>query len=175
MDLLLDEAIARMKFKLLCGILAWFAVTGALAQQRGELPLAQDFTVEARVAKANQLPIMVLFSSPDCHYCERVRQEFLIPMTRNAEYDAKVIMRQVEIGSDAALRDFSGRVTTHGDFALLNKIHMVPTVKFFDAQGRELAAPIIGLLTPDFYGGYLDQAIDQSLARIRAAPRTTSN
>ena len=157
-----------MKIKLLCGILACFAITDALAQQRGELPLAQDFTIEAQSARAKQLPIMVLFSSSDCHYCKRVLQEFLIPMTRNAEYDTKVIMRQIEIGSGATLRDFSGRVTTHSDFALLNKIHLVPTVKFFDADGRELAAPIVGLLTPDFYGGYLDQAIDLSLEQLRA-------
>jgi hypothetical protein len=77
-------------------------------------------------------------------------------------------MRQVDIGSDDNLRDFSGATTTQATFAGRNKVQMVPTIKLFDAQGRELTQPLVGLSTPDFYGGYLDQAIDDALAKVRA-------
>jgi len=45
-------------------------------------------------------------------------------------------------------------------------------VKFFDPQGHEVADPIVGLVTVDYYGGYLDQAIDTSIAKIRRATTT---
>jgi len=132
------------------------------------LPYVKDFTVEGKAARARQLPILVLFMSPQCHYCERVLQEFLLPMTRNADYKTKVIMRQIDIGSNAKLRDFNGVMTTQRQFAKARQIQLVPTVKLFDGQGNELTEPIVGLLTVDFYGGYLDNAIDDALARIKA-------
>lgn len=131
------------------------------------LPYVQDFTIEAKAAQAKRVPILVLFMSPHCGYCERVLQEFLLPMGRNADYDTKVMMRQIDIGNDAKLLDFKGKLTTQSKFANLHKVRMVPTVKFFDAEGNEMADPIVGLLTPDFYGGYLDSAIEQALAKIR--------
>jgi hypothetical protein len=44
---------------------------------------------------------------------------------------------------------------------------MVPTIKVVDAQGKELAKPIVGLLTPDYYFGYIESAIDEGLEKIR--------
>jgi len=168
----IKSAVRRSQMKLgirpLLGILAWITTSWGHAQSDVTVPLAQDFTVEARAAQTRQLPILVLFMSPDCSYCERVLQEFLLPMQRNAEYRSKVIMRQIEVDSDAKLRDFSGTVTTHTAFATQNKVYMVPVVKLFDAQGHELTAPLVGLTTPDFYGGQLDQAIDEALVRVRS-------
>jgi len=158
----------KLGIRLLCGILAWITTGWGLAQSDATIPTVHDFTLEARAAQTRQLPILVLFMSPDCSYCERVLQEFLLPMQRNAEYRSKVIMRQLDVGSDDNLRDFSGVATTQTGFSGRNKVLMVPTIKLFDAQGRELTQPLVGLLTPDFYGGYLDQAIDEALARMRA-------
>jgi thioredoxin-related protein len=158
----------KLGIRLLCGILAWITTGWCLAQGDATIPTVQDFTLEARTAQTRQLPILVLFMSPDCSYCDRVLQEFLLPMQRNAEYRNKVIMRQLDVGSDDNLRDFSGVTTTQAGFAGRNKVLMVPTIKLFDAQGHELTRPLVGLLTPDFYGGYLDQAIDEALAKVRA-------
>lgn len=132
------------------------------------LPYVKDFTAEGKAAQAKQLPILVLFMSPHCFYCERVLKEFLLPMTRNADYKTKVIMRQIDIGSNAKLRDFNGELTTQRQFASARKVQLVPTVKLFDGQGNELTEPIVGLLTVDYYGGYLDNAIDEALAKIKA-------
>ncbi|TCV86388.1 thioredoxin fold domain-containing protein [Sulfurirhabdus autotrophica] len=149
-------------------ILTWIMGSWMPAAWADGLPYVQDFTTEAKAAQAKQVPILVLFMSPHCVYCERVLQEFLLPMGRNADYDTKVIMRQIDMGSESKLLDFKGRSTTQSKFASMHKVRMVPTIKVFDAQGNELADPIVGLLTPDYYGGYLDNAIDQGLAKIRA-------
>lgn len=149
-------------------ILACLWMSATLAVERGKLPMASDLRKEARLAREKQIPILILFSAPGCGYCTRVREEILIPTTRNAEYDDKVILLEVESGNAETLIDFDGRVTTQADFAAKNRVGFAPTVKFFDAKGREVAEPIIGLVTVDYYGGFMDQGIDKATARIRA-------
>jgi hypothetical protein len=40
-------------------------------------------------------------------------------------------------------------------------------VVFLNHQGKELAERLIGITTRDFYGGFLDEAIEESLHRLR--------
>lgn len=159
----------RLKYGVvfLAAILACLGLTAARAVERGKLPLAADLSQEAKIAREQRIPILVLFSSPGCVYCNRVRSEVLIPTTLNADYDNKVIMREVEVGSHAKLIDFDGKRITQAQFAAAHKVSFTPTVKLFDARGREVANPIVGLVTLDYYGGMLDQNIEQAIARIR--------
>lgn len=154
---------------LLVIILAWFTAAGAHAQDKAEIPLARDFTLEATNARTKNVPILVLFSRHNCAFCTQLLQEFLLPMQRNAEYESKVIMRQIDVGSSAPLRSFSGKATTHARFARDNQIKLTPTIKLFDAEGHELTEPLVGLTTPDYYGAFLDQRIDQALAKMRGS------
>lgn len=156
-------------------ILAWMAAGWMQGAAADQLPYARDFSAEGKLAQAKQVPILVLFMAPDCSYCERVLREFLVPMRRNsAEYGGKVVMRQIDIGSHAKLTDFSGRETTQEAFALANKIRLTPTIRLFSPRGEPLGDPIVGLLTPDYYGGMLDGAIDTALAHIRNRQAATA-
>ncbi len=150
--------------------LAWFVAAGA-APQTDELPFASDLTREAEISRARKIPVLVLFTSPNCAYCERIRQEFLLPMQRNPEYENRVIFRQVDLRSQRKLVDFSGNLTTHAQFCKQHKIKLTPTIKLFDATGNSLTEPLVGLSTPDFYGAYLDAAIDEALGKIRSSTR----
>jgi thioredoxin-related protein len=165
----------KLKIGLMLAILTWLAGGSAWAVERGVLPMAKDLSKLARESAEKRAPILVLFSSAGCHYCAQVRDEFLIPTTRNADYDNKVIMVEVEAGSSMGLVDFDGKATTHGEFASRYQVQMTPTVKLLDAQGREAAIPIVGIITRDYYGGFLDQAIDAGLAKIRGTSNTAAN
>lgn len=154
---------------LLVLILSWFACSCAYAQDRTRVPLAHDFTLEAKTAQELKVPILVLFTRRNCVFCDQILKEFLVPMQHNAEYDTKVIMRRIDVGSAAKLRLFSGKITTPALFAKANNIVLTPTIKLFDAEGNELTEPLIGLTTPDYYGGFLDQRIDEALAKVRGA------
>lgn len=148
-------------------ILAWFASAGAWAQPVKGVPLVQDFTAEARVAREKNLPLLVMFGTPNCPYCRQVLNNFLLPMSRNADYQAKVVMRQVEIGGNQRLVDFAGRPSTHGQFARQHQIKLAPTVVLFSADGRILGEPLVGMITPDYYGAFLDRAIDDALETLQ--------
>ena len=160
----------RLKYGItfLAGILACLGLTAALAVERGKLPMVTDLSKEAQIARDKQIPILILFSAPGCSYCARVRDEVLIPTTRNADYDNKVILLEVESGHYGNIIDFDGKPIAQDDFIAKHKVGFNPTVKFFDAAGNEVAPPIIGLVTVDYYGGFLDQGIDNAITKIRS-------
>ncbi len=149
-------------------ILACLSMSATYAVERGKLPMASDLSKEAELAREKKIPILILFSAPGCVYCKRVREEILIPTTYNAEYDDKVIMLEVESSNQGKIVDFDGHAISQEAFATKHRVGFAPTVKFFDAMGREVADPIIGLVTVDYYGGFMDQGIDKATAKIRA-------
>ena len=148
-------------------ILACVAALLLAAPASAQMIEARDLALDARLASQRKIPLLLLFSEAGCPWCERARQEFLLPMQRNPEYKAKVIMREVEIGSPAALIDFSGKKTTHGDFARLHRVNLMPTVIMMGPRGEALAEPLVGFGTPDYYGYFLDERIDAALAQLR--------
>jgi len=166
--MMVNKNVGLLNAALLALILAWMTPALGYAKGGGEVAQAQDLALDAKQAEAHHLVVLVMFSRPNCAYCTRVLKEFLEPMQRNAEYHGKVIMRQVKVGSRAKLRDFSGGMTSHNDFARENGVGMVPAIHFYDSWGNALAEPLVGLSTPDYYGGFLDQRIDEALAKLRS-------
>ncbi len=162
--MMVNKLVGQHQAALLALVLLWMAPIWGYAKG---VPLAQDLSLKAKAAEAQHLPIMVMFSRPNCIYCTRLLKDFLEPMQRNAKYRDKVVMLQVKSGSSIKLRDFSGGMTTHDDFARKNDVGMVPAVHFYDSRGNPLTEPLVGLPTPDYYGGFLDQRIDEALAKVR--------
>jgi thioredoxin-related protein len=131
------------------------------------LVAAQDFQADARTAAKRKVPILVVFTSPSCGYCDRVKREYLIPMHKDAAYRNRVIIRELSVDSALPMVDFDGTRTTQGAFASAHKVFMVPTVKVFDTRGNEVGDAIVGLLSPDYYFGYLESAIDTGMRQVR--------
>ncbi len=151
-------------------ILACGLASPGTAGAAKELVHAKDFKADARVAGQRQVPILVLFTSPGCHYCERVKREYLVPMQQDPAYRKKALIREVTVGATAPLTGFDGAATTEGAFAAAHKVFMVPTVKVLDTLGNDASEAIVGLLTPDYYFGYLETAIDNGIQKVRIKP-----
>ncbi len=149
-------------------ILAWGLTLSGAASAASSLPHAKNFKLDARDAIQRQVPILLLFSSPGCHYCERVKRDYLFPMQQDPAYQKKVIIREVTVGSTAALTGFDGTPITEGAFAVAHKVSIVPTVMVVDTRGNEAGEALIGLLIPDYYFGYLEAAIDEGLSKVRS-------
>ena len=150
-------------YTLLLAILAW-AASGALAEG---VPYAEDLAKDAALARSFNGIVMIAFVSNYCPYCKVVLDEFMIPTSRNREYDTKLVMRKVEIGSERMLRDFDGRRISHQTFADKHGTYLVPTVAVFSPDGKPLVKPLVGLSTVDFYGYYFNEAIENGLAIVR--------
>lgn len=147
-------------------ILAWLAAAAAAAGQG--LTGADDLARDGRELRSRKLPMLVLYSQADCAWCERARRDFLVPMQQDPAYRDKVILRQIDLDSDAVLTDFSGHKTTQREFARAEHARVTPTVIFYGPDGAKLADPIVGMRIPDFYGAYLERALDEGLAKLRA-------
>jgi thioredoxin-related protein len=143
-----------------CGLLLT-APAGAQLQAAGDLA---QLTAGAR---AQQAPILIAFMQKTCPYCRVARRDYLVPLQNDPRWRDRVLIREVDVDSDAPLRDFDGNATTHRDFAREHGVRRVPTVMAFDAGGKAVAPPIIGLLTEDFYRLYIEQAVEAGLVAMR--------
>ena len=132
----------------------------------GRVPVTTDLQADARLAQSRGVPLLLMFSLDDCPWCMVVREEFLDPMQRNPEYRGKVLMRILKMDG-AYVTGFDGRRVPVDDLAVRYGASVAPTVVLLDYRGRMLTERLLGVTTPDFYGGYLDAAIEQSLQRLR--------
>lgn len=112
---------------------------------------------------------MVLFGARDCPWCVKVRRNYLAPLNKPTA-ELKVVAREVDIESSEALIDFSGKTTSHRAFAQSRGVRFTPVVAFFDASGRDLAEPMLGMSSEDFYGAYLEERLIEARRRAAIAP-----
>ncbi len=145
-------------------ILACACVPAALAEG---IRLARDLSQEARAAQASRVPLVVLFTQPDCAYCERLRREYLEPMAAQRT----VHLVEVDITSEAPLTGFDRHAMTHAFFARGQRVRFTPTLAFLGASGEPLAEPLVGFTSPDFYQSYLERRLDEARAVLPARAR----
>jgi thioredoxin-related protein len=127
----------------------------------------EDFSAIGHVSDKQRLPILLMFAADYCAYCEQLEEDFLKPMLRSGDYKDKVLIRKLRIDGNGTIRDFEGTETSPAAIAERYNVSLTPTVVFVDGNGVELAPKRIGLTTPAFYGGYLDDAITQALDILR--------
>ncbi|MEJ2509909.1 MAG: thioredoxin family protein [Gammaproteobacteria bacterium] len=131
------------------------------------IPEAGDFQADGQLAASRKLPLMVVFAAEFCSYCEELEADYIRPMIISGDYTDKVIIRRVMLDSYGYLRDFDGKKISVDKFSLRYRVSVTPTVVFLGPHGKQLVKPLIGISTPAFYGGELDNAIDNSLARLQ--------
>lgn len=158
---------ARFGALISASILAWLPLAPAWAAAP-EPPLAADFAADARAAAESRVPILVFYTRDGCSWCETARR-YLRPLAGDPQ---RVLIREVAVDKTRErLTGFDGRRTTHAAFARERSVKLTPTLDFLDARGQRLVDPLVGVSLPDFYGVFIDRAIDESLAKLRAEPK----
>jgi len=145
--------------------MAWFRLDAD-----GVLP-AIDLNREGRQAEEACIPLLLEFATEHCEYCTLLEEEVLNPTLLNRDYDQRVLMRKLVIDRSGKLRDFDDTPVNATELANRYKVFVTPTLLFLDSQGRELAERMVGVMTLEFYGGYLDQAMDASTDKLRKLGR----
>ena len=148
------------------GLTAIIAISAAGSFAAG-VPLAHDLTLAGRQAERACVPLLLEFAADDCDYCTLLEEEILNPTLLNRDYDRRVLMRKLVLDRSIRLHDFSGNSINASDLASQYKVFVTPTLLFVDGKGRELAERMVGVTTLDFYGGYLDQALDSAQEKLR--------
>lgn len=104
---------------------------------------------------------LVLFSQPDCSYCDLVRNEFLLPLQKHPPQGLAI--RELKVATAGPVTTTQGDQISARDFAKGLNVRFYPSVLLLDEEGQSLTEPLVGISSRDFYGFYLDQAIDQAL------------
>lgn len=127
---------------------------------------ATDLRQEARVVKADNLLLVIEFSSEYCAFCRKLEELFLLPMQRNSEYRNKVLIRYVSLDMYETLVDFRGRSMSTGEFAARYDITLTPTLLFLNGDGIEMSDKLVGIWSEDYYGGFIDNRIDEGREKL---------
>ncbi len=130
------------------------------------LPLAKNFLEDAQLVRKNKTPILIMFSIPNCSYCQELKQKVIAPMNELDEYKNKVIIRHVNAGTLKDMKDFHNNDTNHARFAFQNGVSFYPTVFLVDNYGANLGK-IVGIPSMDYYWTELDKVIDKSIAKLK--------
>lgn len=155
-----------MRNSLLAIILSALMIAGPVSGDNATMTQVSDLRDEARVARADNLILVLEFSSDNCAYCRKLEDLFLLPMQRNAEYDEKILIRTVSLDSFETLVDFDGQSVSTAEFASRYQVSLTPTLLFLNAQGKEMSDKLVGIWSEDFYGGFIDSRIDEAREKL---------
>ena len=137
-----------------------------------EVPVGEDLQATGKLAENRRLPILLVFRAIECDFCELLEEEFLQPMLLGGEYADRVIMRKVVLDNGSRLTDFTGKRRYATALSDDYRVFVTPTLLFVDGTGKERAGRMLGINTPELYGGYLDDCIDTALLSIRGVDQS---
>jgi thioredoxin-related protein len=149
-------------------LLLVIAISSAEAPAGDSVTMIQvaDLRAESMLAKQKGLVLVIEFSADDCAYCRKLEDLFLLPMQRNAEYGDKILLRAVSLSDFDSLIDFDGRQVTTNQFAAQYDVTLTPTLVFLNADGVEMSEKLVGIWSEDFYGGFIDDRIDEAQEKL---------
>ena len=151
-----------------CFVLSSLLLLSDVQANGNNFPQPADFSLTGDDARIQNIPIMVLFSSVHCDYCKFIKEEFLNPMLKSGDYLDKVIIKVVEDDEGDEVIDFNKETIDSGDFSDRYKIIFTPTIIFINSGGVELTERIVGLGNVEYFGGFLDEAIDNAQIKINS-------
>lgn len=134
--------------------------------QADPLQEAADLTQLAETIREKKVPLLLAFEADHCNYCTRLKAEQLQPMNNNDSYRERVVIRTIKIDSSDKIISFNGEKTTPAELSRQYKAFLTPTMLFLNDKGEEIAERMLGYNSPDYFGAYLDQAIDTAGRKI---------
>ena len=153
-------------------LLTILPASAAFSYEESELPYVEiqsltDFASTKEEALNSNKIIMLELSASYCSYCQVLEEEIIKPMLRSGDYKDNVLIRQLKIDDTFPLKDTTGKQLTPAELAKKFNVTITPTLLFLDGKGNQVSEKIRGVYSLDFYGSYVDQAIDQGLKIIR--------
>ena len=119
---------------------------------------------------ADQFPdkvVVLYFTAEYCMYCQALDREVLGPVLSSRDYEAiSQFFRVQHDEPETKLTDFDGKKISNRDLIQRYQVDVTPTIIFLGPDGREVASSIVGFLTVDFYGAYLDQSIQDGRTHL---------
>ncbi len=119
---------------------------------------------------ADQFPdkvVVLYFTAEYCMYCQALDRDVLGPVMRSGDYaETANFLRVQHDEPETKLTDFDGNEVSNRDLIQRYQVDVTPTLIFLGPDGHEVASSLVGFLTVDFYGAYLDQSLENGRAYL---------
>lgn len=140
------------------------ASTGLWKNTKVALPRPASWNAVLAESRATGRPIVLMFSSVGCAWCELVRRDHLRYLARDQQ-KLGVIVVELDLLDRKPFADGE----TPAGIAKAMGVRFAPTVAFLGPEG-ELAERLLGYPSADFYGAYLDDRIAEAAAKLKKQP-----
>lgn len=128
---------------------------------------ARDLRRDGEEAERRSIPLLLYFSQHHCGYCKRIEEEILLPMMISGHYNERIILREVSIDEGETAIGFAGtRIDNRMLFHEYDGM-VTPTLVLTDGSGHRLTGSLSGINTVEYFGWYLDSAIDEATRQLR--------
>lgn len=163
--------VARIFSKIVLYWGIWMATISPALPADTTLKEVSDFQALGEAMQAKKLPLLLAFRADYCGFCKRLETEYLEPMAKSGDYDSRILIRTFNMGDNRTVTDFNGAKIDAEKMTHRYKVSLTPTLIFLNADGKEIAEPLLGYNSPDFYGAYLENAIDTAHKAINEKGR----
>jgi len=137
---------------------------GVWQNTKVSLPRPASWKAVLAQSRANGWPIVLMFSSVGCAWCEMVRRDHLRYLARD-QRKLGVIVVELDLLDRKPFEDGE----TPAGIAKAMGVRFAPTVAFLGPDG-ELAERLIGYQSADFYGAYLEDRMAEAAAKLNKQP-----
>jgi thioredoxin-related protein len=136
-----------------------------IAQAETPMPLAANLQQDAEIASQANVPIAILFTAKGVKSGEKLKDNALIPELMSGDLDGLVIFREIQVNTDETTIDFYGDPMPNREFKSLYNLTSLPVVIFVNAEGDEIAEPLLSGAY-DYYGYYLRIQLNKALKAL---------
>ena len=157
-------AVNSTKRLFLTSLLLSMSLLGHVSVQADDaISTVKDLRKLKQQAENHGVPVVLLFTSEDCVYCKAIKENYLLPMSKTAQYKTKVLFKQLFIDEFAYLRNGNGELVAGDQVALKYDVDVTPTILFINADGKELSERIVGISGFDYFDKLLEVHIAQAI------------
>lgn len=133
---------------------------------------ADNFEELAEIMREKKIPLLLAFEATHCNFCTRLKAEHLQPMSNNEGYTQRILIRTIQINGEKKITGFNGEKISKSELSKQYKAFLTPTMLFLNDKGEEVAERMPGYNSPDYFGLYLDQAIDAAEKAVSGTGET---
>ncbi|HIP95493.1 MAG TPA: hypothetical protein EYH38_02930 [Leucothrix sp.] len=156
-----------MKFFISCLVFIFSTGLSNASEVSSALLEESDFQALSAKMKKQSLGLVLMLHAEDCPYCALMENEILSPMVVSGDYDNRVVIRKLQIDDARDVKDFDGSIVKPSDISDRYGATLTPTLIFLDYRGKKKAETMVGINTIDYFGVYLDEAIDKLVGNIK--------
>lgn len=171
----LNKILSPSRHSFALGLVLSLACLSAASSEEPKLKLEHNFQSLSQLMQQSNQPVLVAFVAEYCGYCRQLEKDQLKPLLKKGDYTTRIFIRTVDIASTQMLFNFQGESISPKDFAKKYHAYITPTLVFLDHTGQEIAERLVGYSSPDFYGAYLESAIEQAINHSQPAVQLESS